>query len=185
MKFVKNRKFAILVSAAIVILATLFGIRGSINRLARKTESMFYDGVYLVDEGYTQPGIDSQLKNRINSALGYALLLESHPELEKASSELLSAQRELIDAESIRAKYSANERLQRAFLKLAENAEKANLSQRDADAAEQYASTFMGAYTMIQNSGYNQQARSYMSGASIFVRIIRPFLFVTPPQLFA
>jgi hypothetical protein len=184
MKVFKNRKFAILITIAIVVLATLLGVRGSLNRLARDTEAMFYNGVYLKEDGYTQPGIDSQLSKRLNSALGFALLMENHPELEGESSGLLSAQRELQNAKSIREKYSANESMQRAFVKLSENAAKMALSSRETEAIEQYTSTFMGAQTLIQNSRYNQQASSFMDNASFLAQLIKPFLFVKSPQIF-
>jgi len=185
MKIFKNRKFAVLITIIVVVLATLLGVRGSINRLARDVEVMFYDGVYLKDEGYTQPGIESHLQKRLSSAMGLATLMKSRADLENEADALLSAQSALVNAKSIRDKFTANENLQRAFVKLVEKAEKTELSERELDAISQYSTTFLGAQDAIQNSRYNQQARSYMDGASFPVHLIRPFLFARSPQVFA
>ena len=169
----------------VVVLATLLGVRGSLNGLARDVEAMFYDGVYLKDERYTQPGIDSHLSNRIDAALNLATLVEVYPELTGDTEALLSARRALMDASSIRGKYSENEKLQRAFLVVADKAKGLNLSEGDQAEVESCLSSFSDAQTAIQNSGYNQQAKSFADSASFFVRILKPFLFVSSPQTFA
>jgi len=184
MKILKDRRIAILITIIVVVLATLLGVRGSLVRLSRDAERMFYDGVNLKEEGYTQPGIDSQLRNRMNSALGFASLMEKHPELEGAAGALLSARRELLDANSIKGMYSANESMQRAFVELLEKAEKFGLSNKEREDMERYSATFQGAQTAIRNSHYNQRAQSFMGDASILARLMKPFLFVPGPQVF-
>jgi len=184
MKLLRNRKFAVLIAVVVIILATLLGVGRSLNRVARDVEAMFYDGVYLKDEGYTQPGIALQLNNRLNSSLGFAVLMEKYPESSSETEALLSARNALISAKSISDKYSANEALQRAYVSLAVKAESVGLSKQDRDDMEGYSSTFSGAQTAISNSRYNKEAASYMEDASFFAFLLRPFVFVTPPQIF-
>jgi len=184
MELLKNRKFAVLITVVVVILATLLGVRGSLNRLARGAEVMFYEGVSLKDEGYTQPAINPQLLNCAQAALDYAMVMENHPELSGETKALLSARREFIDAKSIREKRSANAGMQQAFAALSEKAGGIELTQKEIDAMAVHTSTFRGAQIAIQNSSYNQQAQSFMDGASILAHLLRPFLFIKPPQTF-
>jgi len=181
----KNRKTAILITAIVAILATLLGVRGSLNRLARDVEAMFVSGVYLEDEKFTQPGIYAHLENRAASALALATALESYPELKAETENLLTARRGLMNANTIKDRYAANESLQQAFTALEEKAGKLSLSGRDKETLEMHASDFSGARTAIMDSRYNAAAASYLDGVSILARILRPFVFVKPPQAFA
>ena len=185
MKLFKNRKFAILIAAVAIVFATLLGVRGSLNRLARNVEVMFYEGVYLKEDGYTQPGIDSQLLNCAQAALDCAKVLEKQPELTGETGALLSARREFMDAKSIREKHKAYISMQHAFAALTEKAGKVGLTQQETEKMTVHMSTFHGAQTAIQNSAYNHKAQTFIDEASIFVHLLRPFLFVTPPQLFS
>jgi len=185
MKIFANRKFAISIAVAAAVLATLLGVRGSLNRLARDAEATFYDGVYLKDEGYTQPAIDTYISRRIDTALRLAAAMDAYPELAGGAEALMSARRSLSEAKSIREKFTENEKMQRVFVELVEKARGLELSERDREEVENCSSTFSGAQTAIQNSRYNQHARSFMDGASILARVLKPFLFVSQPQVFA
>ena len=184
MRLLKNRAFAIFITVVIVILTALFGIQRSLNRLAADVEAMFYEGVYLESEGYTQPSIDSQLQIRANGALALATVMEGYPDLADEAETLLSARRDLISAKSIRDKHSANERMQRAFTTLTAKAGTLDLTERDKEDIDRYISTFQGAQTAILGSLYNQKALFFMDDASFIAHVLRPFLFVTPPQSF-
>ena len=184
MRLLKNRKIAILITVVLVVFATLFGVGRSLNRLTGDIEAMFYDGVPLDGEGFLQPGIDAHLNNRLNSALGFAVLMEGYPEADSEAKALLSARNELISAKTISEKYKANEALQQAYLTLQAKTETLELSNRDKDDVAKYSSSFSGAQTAILNSSYNRKAESFMDGASFFARILKPFAFVTPPQAF-
>jgi len=146
---------------------------------------MFYDGVYLKEEGYTQPGIDSQLNNRLSTALGFAVLMEDFPEAASEAKALVSARNTLLAAKTISDKFAANEALQQAYLALQAIADRLDLSKRDKDDIAQFKSTFTGAQSAIANNRYNQEAESFMDDASFFARMLKPFAFVNPPQVFA
>ena len=182
MKLLKNRKFAVLIAIIVMVLATLIGVRGSLIRLVRDVEAMFYDGVYLEEGGYKQPGINSHLENRARAALDLATVMKNNPGLNAEVEVLLSVRQELISAESITEKLAANKRLQTAFSALADKAQRNELSEREIDALNHHTPTFNGAQTAIENSQYSQKAAAYMDDASFIAKILRPFLFVKPPQ---
>ena len=185
MSVLKKRKFAVLIVVVVAVLATLFGVRKSLNILARDAEAMFFDGVYLEEQRYTQPGINTHIENSAGAALGLSTIMENYAELRDDSSALLSARREFIAARSIKEKFSANEKMHIAFDSLTERAAKLDLNDRDQEALKQYSSTFYGAQTAIANSQYNQRASAFMDEASVLAHLLRPFIFVKSPQIFA
>jgi len=185
MKLLKNRKIAILITVVLVVAASLFAVGRSLNRLAREVEAMFYDGVYLEDEGYTQPGIEAHLERRWNSSLGFAVLMEVFPEAENEARALLSARNTLLSAKGISDKFAANEAMQRAYAELSAVADRLELSEQDKADIADYSSSFYGAQTAILGSRYNHMAEAFMKDASFFAHLLRPFAFVSPPQRFA
>jgi len=184
MKLLKNRKFAILLTIVIAVLATLFGVYKTSVRYTRSVEAMFYDGVYLSNDGYTQPAISSHLENSANAALGLATLMGSYPELADKAGEIISARRDLLAAGSISDKSSANLKMNGFVIELLDAAMSANLTDRDKNAASQYYSTFIGASNAIANSSYNVKVADYMNGRSILMRIIGAVLPVKTPDFF-
>ena len=160
MKALKNRKIAVLISVVVIVLATLFGVNKSLACMSRDIEQMFYDGVYLKSEGYTQPSLDSQLEKISAAALNLATLLQDHPELTSAAEDVLWARRTLLDAESIRYKGRALLWMDGIFTTLVTLAGRmTDLSEREVDAVAEYAQTFEGASTFV----YGTLAPSYNS----------------------
>jgi len=185
MTFFKNRKVAILITIFVVVFATLFGVGRSLNRLAANTERMFFDGVYLVDQGFTQPALNTHLENIAHLALDCASVFANHPELYNQAEEIRLARRDFLDANSIWEKYIAHMELRFAFYSLFTAADHAELSDEDRDAITRFSTTLSGAVTAIENSAYNEMARNFMDGVSGFAKWLHPFaLFVTPPQIF-
>lgn len=184
MKLLKNRKIAIVITVIVVLLATLFGVGRSLNRLAANTERMFYDGVYLEGQGFTQPAINTHLENIAQAALDCASVFANHSDLYNQSEALRIARREFLDADGISEKFAAYVGLYDAFTAFFSAVETAGLSDRDREIAAQFSSTFSGAVTAISNSEYNDRARNFMDGVSGFAQLLRPFAFVTPPQVF-
>jgi len=185
LKIFANRKFAILFTVIVVILATLIGVRQNLNRLARNVEKMFYEGVYIEDARYTQPGIDTQLKNVAQASLDCATALEGHPGLAKECVALLSARDGYMSANTIADKYSANEKMKMAFDALAQAADGLVLSARETEIFERHSLIFRGAQRLILSNLYNEKAKAFMDDVSFPANFLMPFLFVAPPQLFA
>ena len=184
MRLFGNRKVAILITIFIIILATLFGVGKSLNRLARDVEDMFYNGIYLERDGFTQPGINSHLENITQAALDCSSVFASHAELSKESEGLMLARRDMLEAESISEKYAAYEVIAKAFSEFISKSDAVELSERDLSSVALYAGTFTGAMGAIESSSYNARVRSYMDDASFIVFFLKPFLFVNPPQAF-
>jgi len=184
MRLLKDRKIAILITIFVIILATLFGVGRSLNRLARDVEKLFYDGIYLERDGFTQPGINSHLENIKQAALDCSSLFANHTELSKEAEGLILARREMLEAGSISEKHAAYVITQKAFSEFISKASTVELSERDQASVALYTGTFTGAMGAIESSSYNTRVRNYMDDASFIAFFLRPFVFVKPPQAF-
>ena len=184
MGLLKNRKVAIVITVFITVLAMLFGVGKSLNRLAGDVEVMFYDGVYMEDAGFVQPGINLHLENITQTALDCSSMFAGHAELADVSEALMMARRGMLEAGSISEKYAAYVNIHRAFTDFIDRAHAVELTERDADSVAMYSSTFTGAAGAIQSSEYNTKAGNFMSGASPIAFLLKPFVFVTSPQTF-
>ena len=184
MRLLGNRKITVLITVFVIILATLFGVGRSLNRLARDVEDMFYDGIYLERDGFTQPGINSHLENITQAALDCSSVFLSHAELSQESGGLMIARRDMLEARSISEKYAAYLIISKAFSEFISKANTVELSDPDLFSVTQYSGTFMGAVGAIENSSYNARVKSYMDDASFIVFFLKPFVFANPPQAF-
>lgn len=184
MGLLSNRKIALLITVIVVALATLFGVGRSLNNLARNVEEMFYIGVFLEDAGFTQPGISMHLGNVEQAIINLTSVFASHEELSDESEALVLARRNLLGAGSISAKYAAYQDIQRSYTAFVSKVDVVDLSERDMDTFTLYDRTITGAMTAIQGSEYNVKVGNYMDGASFIAYFLRPFLFVTSPQVF-
>lgn len=188
MELLRNRKIAILITVVAAILATLLGISGTANRDSRDVEAMFYNGVYLKDEGYTQPGIDSHLNNAANAALGLATILEKYPELESQAGELIRARWDLIASAGIGEKSAANLEMCDRFYNLLDATVNTWLSvpitDRDSDALAHYSETFRSASNTISSSRYNDEVAAYLGSRSFIVRVIGIIVPIKEPDYF-
>jgi hypothetical protein len=66
----KSRKTAVAALILAVLIFTPVGVRMSFSREFAKVESMFYNGIYNKDDGYTAPPLYGQILECQNSALG-------------------------------------------------------------------------------------------------------------------
>jgi len=166
------------------MIATLFGVGKSLDHLAREVEVMFYNGVYLEDAGYTQPGISQHLENIGQSALDASSAFAGHTELSGELEALQNARLGLTNADSITEKYIAYQIMQHSFTAFLEKAEHVELSEHDKGLLALYSATFTGATGAIQNSEYNVKASGFLDEVSFIARLLRPLVFVTAPQSF-
>jgi hypothetical protein len=188
MAIFKKHSTACIVAALIIVFGTLFGVHRSVEAQTRKIEAMFYDGVYLKDEKYTQPGIGEQLDARATAALGLvtvgAQFGDDHnmPELTDA---LRQARLALMDAETIPEKYLANKTMQSAYEALYLEIMRYDLTGTTLAAVQSYAETFDGAQSMIDRSAYNDAVSSFRQELRAFpVGILRNLAYVTVPEYF-
>ena len=189
MAILKNRRIVILIAVVVACLETIFGVYRTSARYTRDIEAMFYDGVYLKDEGYTQPGIDSHLNNAANAALGFATLVEKyHPGLQHQAGELISARREFIAAKSIGEKSSAysamSSRFYELFRAVSENPDIGLPEHVFSEPTIKYVETFSGANSAFSSSEYNVRVSEYLDGRSFLMRFIGALAPVREPEYF-
>ena len=147
MGILKKRAVATVI-AVICSLASLFGgVSMSLNRQCKKVENGFYDGV--VYDGYRHPSIADQLSDRCDASLGLISVLD-----DSIDAELKAARDELMDAETISEKCTANDKLQKAY-------EKVKPKIGDSKAEKAYISTMDATQKLIEESGYNDSVCLY------------------------
>jgi hypothetical protein len=81
-KLLKNRAFAILLSAVIIAVSLYGGINRSVTREINRVEALFYRGVPDTAQGYTKPSIESQINQYAGKALGLISVANNYPETE-------------------------------------------------------------------------------------------------------
>ena len=173
-----------MITVVVVIAALTIGVYRSMTRLSRELETMFYDGVYLEKDKYTQPGIDSQIKKYSNAALGLATILNNYPVLTDRAEYALSLRQDLLNAVSIRDKSLAFRALSHHVSGLAQAIQNAGLTPRDTEAVMQYFDTINGAETFIKNAAYDQIVSTRWNEQSSFARLICMLIPVKEPDLF-
>ncbi len=114
MEALKKRSTAMIIAVIVIIFGTLFGVHRSVGAQTKKIEAMFYNGVFLEEENYTQTSIDSQLNKRETAALGLVTVANHYDALEDKTESLRQVRIALLDAETIPRKYAANEAMQSA-----------------------------------------------------------------------
>ena len=186
MSILKNRKIATIIAAIAIVAATMLGTTVSLNRASAKVEDMFYDGVYLENGGYMQPGIESHLEKRIEVSLGIWAIVDEYDELKTELAAFRAARESLINAGNPAQKGRGNDELQLAFTVLRDALAKIDLPERDVADLEKLFSTFNGAQTAILGSGYNLEVMEFMDGTlgAFPVVILKRFIPVRAPQLF-
>jgi len=181
-----KRSTAALIAFIVIVFGTLFGVHRSVGSETAKIEKQFYNGVYLKDEGYLQPGIQPQLDKRATAALGL-ISLGSDMELEAAAGPtqaLREARNELLSAKTIADKYIANEKLQKAYKALVAAMPEGGPAE-NAEAFKSYAATMDGAQGMIEKSAYNGLVSAFRRRLNSFpVNILKNLAFVKYPEYF-
>ncbi len=173
MSILKKRSAASTVLVVVVLLFTVIGMNRSVARAAAKTEKMFYEGVYLAGDDYTEKSIESQLNNRISAANGLLTLVSDLESLSAETVALRSAREELIRADTIGKKYDANKKLESAYKALA-SAMPIDIA--STSAAKSYLSNLSGAQHVIERSAYNDEAKK--TNDSLIGGVLYPLRFL-------
>ena len=203
MKFLKNRKIALLITIAIIVFSTLAGVHLTVSNGTQAVERLFYDGIYLENEGYTQPSIDEQLTGIAENTLALAAILLNYPEHEEVAGQLLSARRGLLDAQRIAEKGPAYDALQTVYRQYDWTELEAQISDRRIfDVARTSLSTVSGAMIFIAeyfdaslinpprgnvrglSARYNGEVTVFIDGQSALTRVIGAFVPARLPDYF-
>jgi hypothetical protein len=174
-KLLKNRAFAIAVAAFAVLASVNIGFARAANRI---TGLFFQKGVYLEDEGYTEPTVYSHIQARADAALGLVSVTVNYPELSALTEELRAARASLLDAgDRISLLRKANDRMTAALYGYGDF-ETVALSARDRGAVDDYLASFRGAQSAIDGSHYNEKAAEYGKNP------LKIFALVKTPEVF-
>ena len=187
MTFIKKRSNAILITVAVVVIATFVSVHANLSRISSDIERMFYEGVYLEAQGYLQPSVNSQIEKQIDAALGLATIMRNYPELSATVDKLLSARVETLDAKIITYKGIVSINMQAAFYELLHAARNVGLSERDLEAATKYYESFSGAQLFVAREvgpSYNDMVAHYHVGFGFPTDIINKIVLANPPDRF-
>ena len=158
MSILKSKPIAIIIAAVLVIGSTFLGAKISLEKEAREVMDLFYEGVEY--DGYVHPSIYSQLEKRADAANGLTSVARSYG-LESDCDELTEARELLFYSSGANGYYHFDQELEKAFNVLKNELENIELSEREAQAVENYVSIFENAKHVIDNSGYNDAVREF------------------------
>ena len=186
MKRLKNRKFAVLLTAAVIVLSTLFGVRKSLAKEVGRVEAMFYDGVPQQGQGGTEPKMHEQLEKMQTYILGVAVISGRYTELGVETGLLQGARIEYMNAKSISEKSRANEKMMSAYGAFIKKSDTQDISENDRRGIALYDEDIKIAQALIEKSGYNEAVDEYINevSASFPVGILKKLAFVRDPQIF-
>lgn len=150
MEFLKNRRNAKRIAAAVIVLCFFFGTGRSIRREIGKVEALFYSGV----EG--RVSINAQLAKKVNEshnllsvADDYKSVLGSLPDNLRAAGETVTL------AADPASKYKANESLTAAASDLTEALSQCDLTAQQRDVVTEANQNMENIDKAIAKSGYN------------------------------
>ena len=187
MKYLKNRKFAVLIVATVIVLSTLFGVHKSLSKEVRRVEAMFYEGVpQKGPSGGIEPKTGAQLEAVQEAILGIWTISGNYPELDAETKQLQSSRNEYMDARSISEKSGAYDKMISAYAAFGKRANMVNISETDKANIEKCDSKIEIAQSLIGKGRYNEEVLRYIDEvASAFpVGILKRLAFVRDPQLF-
>ena len=172
MTFLKKQSTAIAITVIIAVLFSFIGCSLSLSRQAGKVEDMFTTGVYLDEESYVQPSIQSQLDKSAEAGLGLVTICNHYPELSLEAEAITEARRELLEAESYDEKYIAYTHYYKTVSSLIDLLKEGEvitdgelvvkLTDDDFEAFESYAGTVTGANGVIEKSEYNKKVTEFI-----------------------
>jgi len=184
MRLLKNRGFAITVTVVIAFISMFLGVHRSLNKFSSDIESMFYEGVYIEEGRYTQPSIQSKLDQCADQALGIATIITNNQQLKDNADELVLLRRELLAAESIKAKSASFKNLTGAVDRTSKILADTDLSEADIDSVSDYLSKFNSAEEFIGNAAYNSTASEHWNAQSNIARLFNLLIPVAKPEEF-
>ncbi|MGI5936197.1 MAG: hypothetical protein ACOX7I_05310 [Oscillospiraceae bacterium] len=192
MEILKKRPVAIIITAVIIFLSTVFSVNRTLGAECQKVRDGFFTGV--VYEGYTRKSIAIQLKTRIDAANAVASITANYSQVEIETQDLRDARNRLIDAlneaksgkASLKTVYNANKELQDAFDNLEKGMEAIELSEREAENFKNNRSDFYGAQAAIEKAGYNEAVHEfYRTTLNVFpTNFLWRISWVDPPELY-
>ena len=184
MRFFKNRGFAITITVVIAIVSMFLGVHRSLNKFSNDIETMFYEGIYLEESKYTQPSIQSKLDQCADQVLGIATIITNNQQLKDNADELVLLRRELLSAESIKAKSASFKNLTEAVDRTSKMLADTDLSEADINSVSDYLTRFHSAEEFIGNAAYNSAASERWNAQSNIARLFNLLIPAAKPEEF-
>ena len=182
MKVLEDRKIAVFITVVIAVAATFFGVNKSLKNLYRDVEDLFYNGVYLVDQKYTEPAVYAHIEDCARNALGLATLLQDEPELARYAREVIEARRKLYDAKDIASISAEYSKMGISFDSLVNTAQSVNLTEREIEAITQYNASYNGARGAVANSSFHEKTTQYSGSVSLIAKLVAVITPNKPPE---
>ena len=186
MKIFRNPIFAVVLCAILILCSTLLSVHIHFGAKCDQVKDMLFTGVE--SNGYARKGIATHLENTAASASGLATIARNY-DIDTEDVEMA------VDAVQMGLRYSMDyasylhheyTELGKAVNALADQLQRVELSERDADGVQQYLDTIAGAKKAIDEAGYNDQVREFLRKYDRFpTKTLAALAGVSMPEYFA
>ena len=157
--FWKRRQGAIAIVAVVIVLATLFGVRRSLNKASAQVSEMFYTGADA--SGY---GIATDLDKILEFSGNLVTVANKYgAEFSDPAQAVTRARQELAQAEGVSGQYTASQTLLQAVETLNQAMLDGELSDQDEQYRSELYASILSRTTIIAHEAtdYNAQVRSF------------------------
>ena len=191
MTFLKSRKGAWIVCAAVILFSVLFGSHRSLSSEMEKISAGFTNGVYDEASEYMRPSITEQLSERCACALNLETVGSKYYEAASETAALRSARNQLLDLLSAgagpSALYEADLQMDIAFSDLYTSLSGGDIAAEDSTRIVDDLDRMTSAAYVIEKSGYNESVLEFRNSVlSKFPTNLLKFLSAgSIPELFA
>ena len=188
-KILRNRAVAIILTVTVMCASTAFSVHKTLGAKARAISDSFHSGVYNSEWGTAGRSISSQLERRCDSANGLVTIASRYPQVDEKTNALRDARGSMVTASrsvSLSELYEYNRTLQSTFADLGDELAELDLTDRERNMLDEYSSSFRGAQSVIDNSGYNEAVRAFNRDVlGVFpTNILYRVVMIEPPELF-
>lgn len=189
-RFLKVRRNAIIISIALILLSTFYGVNRSLGAKYREVSDGFNIGVYSKRDGYRLQSIRSQLKVRTDASMNTLTISDKYTEADTQTNALRSARNKLADllekGGSPSELYRANRELETAYNAVLEKLYLIGTSNTDEENIRHDSSRMSGAASVIEKSRYNESIHEFRRNVlSAFpTNALREICFVAEPELY-
>ncbi len=189
MEMFKRKPVALVVTALVVVLSTLYSVNRTLGAACQEVTDGFYDGVFVEADGYRHPGISTHLTFRLSRADAIVSITAGYADLETETAAVKEARDSLLAATetgSLSTQFDRNAELQTAVATLESAAVNVDLSEQDRENLDTCLTDMSGAQTAIDDAGYNESVRAfYRSTYTVFpTEFLASVSGVSAPELF-
>ncbi|MGF7145382.1 hypothetical protein HNQ56_003823 [Anaerotaenia torta] len=181
MKYLRNRKVAIGITAFAVFLSILFGSHSSLMQLREETSLIFYSG-----EKKNGKGIQHDLEYITDQCYNLTVVAGRYMDPDDERIKEVLRKRDLVNsAVTPREKYQTSESLIEAAMKLYKDLGFMSLEERDQYYRDSFAVNVESRQLIISHSSYNELAVTFNESLERFpANVLSKITFVKPLELY-